>query len=301
MIENEDWKTTKTKRLNRRQLMKAVIPTYRNAPTLGAAALSEEMGAAQRLLAPLFTLAETSDWLIAGAVGEFEVGEKLFHIPRFIFMGPKGGGDTIRLAIFAALDGRHPEGPEAVVELLRDLDQNPAPARGFHIYVYPICNPSGFEAATRQNARGQDLATHFWRGSNEPEVYYLERELGVHRFAGVISLHTGNHHPTQHFHARTRYSILSEALLRPALDAAHQFILPERDEHWTDANPNPTVAKSMAADFLTRTEELKPVPFEINIEIPGLAPKVSQIRGTVAALTSILDSYRTLMATQQNI
>jgi hypothetical protein len=281
--------------------MKAVIPASRNAPALGATALSEEIGAAQRLLEPLITLAEISDSLIAGMVGEFEAGEKLFHIPRFIFMGPKGGGDTIRLGIFAAIDGRHPEGPEALVELLRDLDQYPATARGFHIYIYPICNPSGFAAGTRQNARGQDLAAHFWHGSNEPEVYYLERELGVHRFAGVISLHTRDHPAARHFHARTRHSLLNESLVRPALDAAHRFILPERDEHQPEAIANPTMGKSMPADFLTRTTELAPVPFEINLEIPGLAPKVSRIRGTVAALTAIMDSYRVLIGTQQNI
>jgi hypothetical protein len=57
----------------------------------------------------------------------------------------------------------------------------------------------------------------------------------------------------------------------------------------------------MPADFLTRTGELNPVPFEINLEIPILAPRVSQIQGTVVALKAILDSYRTLLATQQNI
>jgi hypothetical protein len=249
----------------------------------------------------LFKLADNSDSLIAGSVGEFEVGGKLFHIPRFIFMGPKGGGDTVRLGIFAAIHGNEPEGTQAIVALLQDLDKHPSTAKGYHIYAYPICNPAGFEAATRQNARGQDLARHFWRGSDQPEVYYLERELGVHRFAGVISLHTCHRHTTRHFFGRIRSSLLNAALVQPALEAAHQFIVTDSRGSREDAAPNRDALESTPADFLTRTGELNPVPFEIHLEIPSLAPGLFQIQGTAGALKVILDSYRTLLATQQNI
>jgi len=258
--------------------------------------IQEETSAAQRLLAPLFSLAESSDSLIAGSAGEFHAGKKLFLMPRFIFMGPKGGGDTIRLGIFAAIHGDETEGTQAIVALLQYLDKHPSTAKGYHIYAYPICNPAGFEAATRQNARGQDLSEHFWRGSNRPEVYYLERELGVHRFAGVISLHTGRHDAVRPFFGRTRNPLLNATLVQPALEAANKLILTE-----SGAARETDPLKSMPADFLTRTGELAPVPFEVNFEIPSAASRVSQIQGTAGALKVILDSYRTLLATQQNI
>jgi hypothetical protein len=46
---------------------------------------------------------------------------------------------------------------------------------------------------------------------------------------------------------------------------------------------------------------MRPMPFEINFEIPRHSPQRTQIVWTVHALKSILDSYRTVLAIQQNI
>jgi hypothetical protein len=159
--------------------MRAFKPAQLISSPLNAESLSDQPNATQRLLQPLLDLVENSDYLIGGSVGQFLVEQNLFQIPRFIFMGPTGGGDTIRLGIFAGLHGDDPEGAEALVELLQELEVAPQVARGFHIYAYPICNPIRFAARTRSNAAGDDLAGQFWSGSSQPEVYYLERELGV--------------------------------------------------------------------------------------------------------------------------
>ena len=281
--------------------MRAAIPVYRANSSAVPGPYHEEVGPAQRLLAPLLRLAKSSDSIVAGSVGEFEVRDKLYQIPRFIFMGPKGGGDTIRVGVFAAIHGDEPEGTEAIAALFQDLEDNPSTAKGYHIYAYPVCNPAGFDAATPHDARGQDLTAHFWRGSKQPEVYYLERELGVHRFAGVISLHGYNHPASRRFFGLTRNSILNAALVQPALEVAQKLILPEGENRREQSAPDRDGFKSMRSDFLTRSRELTPLPFEINFEAPRLAPKESQIQGTVAALKVILESYRTLLATQQDI
>jgi hypothetical protein len=54
-------------------------------------------------------------------------------------------------------------------------------------------------------------------------------------------------------------------------------------------------------DFLTVTDELDLSPFELHIGIPKHAPQPSQIHGTVGALKSILDSYRSLLSIGQNL
>jgi hypothetical protein len=125
--------------------------------------------------------------------------------------------------------------------------------------------------------------------------------MGVHRFAGVISLHIRRHDTTGHFIGRTRNPLLNTALVQPAVEAAHQFLLTERRGSREEIAPSRDATKTMPADFLTKTGELNPVPFEINLEIPSLPPRTSQIQGTVVALKAILDSYRALLATQQNI
>ena len=92
--------------------MRAFQPAQLVSSPLNAAALSDQPNATQRLLKPLLDLAENSDYLIGGSVGQFLVDQNVFQIPRFIFMGPTGGGDTIRLGIFAGLHGDDPEGAE---------------------------------------------------------------------------------------------------------------------------------------------------------------------------------------------
>jgi hypothetical protein len=279
--------------------MRAFQPAQLISSPSNAEALSDQPNAALRLLKPLLNLAENSDYLIGGSVGQFQVGQNLFQIPRFIFMGPTGGGDTMRLAIFAGLHGDDPEGTEALVELLQELKVAPQAARGYHIYIYPVCNPLGLAARTRTDAGGEPLAGQFWSGSSQPEVYYLERELGVLKFHGVISLQTQNH--STGFLVNTKSEILNRALAQPAIQATQKYLpgrLLKDESHpgLTDALANP-----LLPDFLTVTDELDPNPFELHIGIPKPAPRPSKIHGTVGALKSILDSYRSLLSIGQNL
>jgi murein peptide amidase A len=244
-------------------------------------------------------LSETSNFLIAGTVGEFDVGGEVFRIPRFIFMGPRGGGDTIRLGIFATVHGDEIEGAEAIVAFLRELERMPELAGGYHLYAYPLCNPSGFADRTRNNASGQDLAGQFWRGSAQPEVYYLEREMGVHCFHGVISLHSKSNFSG--FRARTSSVLLHEALSQPAVQATRKLLATALQDNVEDPGSHRGALDALPPGFLTATNELNPTPFEINLAIPTQIPKRLRIDGTLTVLTSILDSYRTLLALRQNL
>jgi hypothetical protein len=279
--------------------MRAFQPTQLISSPLNAEALSDQPNAAQWLLKPLLDLVGNSDNLIGGSVGQFLVDQSVFQIPRFIFMGPTGGGDTIRLGVFAGLHGDDPEGAEALVELLQELETAPQVARGFHIYAYPICNPIGFAARTRSNPVGEDLAGQFWSGSSQPEVYYLERELGVLRFHGVISLQTQNH--SGGFLVDTKSAVLNRALAQPAIQATQRFLPGSILKTESDIGSLRALPKPSLPNFLTVTDELDPSPFELHIGIPKHAPQPSQIHGTVGALKSILDSYRSLLSIGQNL
>jgi protein MpaA len=276
--------------------MRAVIPSQRISAPTNALALAEQGGKIEQLLAPLLQLADGSDYLIASSVGKFATGNGAFQVPRFILMGPQGGGDTVRLGLFAAIHGDDWEGAEALVEFLLELESSPQAAKGYHIHAYPICNPTGFAAGTRNNASGEDIATHFWNGSPQPEAYYLEREMGVHRFQGVISLQSVP--AGDHFSASTRSSILKTEVVRPALEATRRFLTGSPQSNAADEINTAAVKPS---GFLTATDELEPAPFEINFGIPRYAPRPSQIHGTISALKTILNSYRTLLAIRQDL
>ena len=108
-----------------------------------------------------------TDWL-----GGFEVGTGEYRLSRFTFRGPNSS-DPIRIGIFGAIHGDEPAGALAIVQFLRELAENPALAEGFHLQLYPVCNPTGFEDNTRHSRRGRDLNREFWKGSVEPEVEIL--------------------------------------------------------------------------------------------------------------------------------
>jgi murein peptide amidase A len=269
--------------------VRAIIPAGIAATPAPAKVFRGSAGAIQRFLAPLLDTAENSDWLVAGSVGELFAGRTRFHIPRFIFLGPGGGGDTVRLGIFAGVHGDDYSGTKAILSFLQQLESHPDLAKGYHIFAYPICNPSGFARGIRCNAAGHDLTSHFWNGSDQPEAYYLERELGVHRFHGVIVLEAGDQSNLRFFVTGGKNSTLRNSLASPFVPADQIFV--------ADASPSPATAKG----FLTMTNELRPVPFEIDIEIPRAAPKEKKIIVTINALDSILDSYRSVIAIQQNL
>ena len=140
-------------------------------------------------------------------------------MPRYLFLGPKGGDEPLRLGIFAGIHGDEPEGTHALVQLLRMFERQPELAAGYCLFAYPVCNPTGFEDRTRHSRAGKDLNREFWRGSNEPEVKLLQSELVAHSFHGIISLHTDD--TSQGFYGFAHGATLTRHLIEPALRAAN--------------------------------------------------------------------------------
>lgn len=251
------------------------------------------------LIQPLVDLAAGDRFLRYSPVGEFHFGERRYSLPRFVLPGPKGGGDPVRIGMFAAIHGDEPEGALALRDFLFWLSAHPEQARGYEIYAYPICNPTGFEDGTRHSRAGQDLNREFWRGSKQPEVYYLERELGVIRFHGVISLHSDD--TTDGTYAYARGATLTDALVEPALTAAEEF-LPRVNGAIIDGFPARNgVIKACYEGVLSDPIELRPNPFEIIFETPQKAPASLQVKATLAALQSIMREYRQLIAYGQDL
>src|SRR6185503_12254831 len=134
----------------------------------------------KRAVADLLTLLETpadSPHFVHLPGLQFERDGDTYELPRYRFVGPRGGDDAIRIGVFATIHGDEPESGLGLVRFLQELNQNPDAARGFIIHAYPICNPTGYEAGTRAARGGTDLNREFWRDSREPEVRLLEREL----------------------------------------------------------------------------------------------------------------------------
>src|SRR6059036_3942427 len=90
-----------------------------------------EKRAMDRLLASIEQTAEASARLLSKSLGQFESAGQTYSLPRYLYLGPKGGGDTIRIGIFATIHGDEPEGALGLLRLLNLLEKNPESAQGY--------------------------------------------------------------------------------------------------------------------------------------------------------------------------
>ncbi len=270
-----------------------------NAYSQTTAAGIPERRALDRLLANLDLLAENSDHLFKKSYGRFENKGLSYSMPRYLFLGPKGGGETVRIGIFATIHGDEPEGALALTRFLSALEKNPEIGEGYCLFIYPVCNPTGFEDNTRHSRSGKDLNREFWKDSAEPEVRLLETEIWTHAFDGIITLHSDD--TSNGLYGFVAGTVLSENLLEPALREAEKFLPRNRQRHIDGFAARNGIVSECYEGVLKAPREMKRPPFEITLETPQKAPLHGQVEAFSAALQTILVEYRYLMAIAQNI
>jgi protein MpaA len=248
----------------------------------------------RRLYWPFLALAEVCREIVGTVAGSFEWDEKRYTIPRFVFHGPSTGLPPIRLGLFALLQGDDQAGALGLQRFLNALVDNPAPAAGYELALYPLCNPTGYEDGTRHNRAGYNLTREFWRGSAQPEIKIMEAELRAGCFDGIIALRTDG--SSAGLQGYTPDPLLNEHLLRPSLSASAQVLpagqgtsrglLPAGDSQIGSEMPG-----ALAAPPDQRTR-----PFEIVFETPRSAPMTQQIEAISCALQTVLKEYRAFIA-----
>lgn len=276
----------------------SVRRAVRNQSGTGARPVFSDQGTnTGSLLDPLFALVGPK--LEHSLVGEFRSRGTLHAIPRFRFAGPAAGHDPVRLGLFAGVHGDEPAGVASLVDFLQALVADPARARGYEFFVYPIVNPTGCEDGTRHNRAGKDLNREFWRGSEEPEVCLLERELRAGHFQGLITLHADD--TCEGHYGYSHGCALDDALLRPALLAAERVLPRDRRTTIDGFNAREGVICDCFSGILAPPPEQKPRPFNVIFETPARAPFGLQVAANVAALDAIVATYRGFLSYAQNI
>src|SRR5271154_2402230 len=251
------------------------------------------------LLAPLDKIAATSPNLVANYEAHFESDGERYELPRYLFVGPRGGDTPIRIGIFAGIHGDEPEGVHAIVQFIKLLESKPELAAGYYLSFYPVCNPTGFEDATRFSRSGKDLNREFWKNSSEPEVRLLQAELISRSFQGIIALHTDD---TSHgFYGIVRGATLTKHLIEPALRAAEK-ILPRDERPVIDGfNARNGIIRDTFDGILSAPPKVRPRPFEIILETPQSPPAYLKEAAFVAALQTILAEYQKFIAYAPNL
>ena len=251
------------------------------------------------LLAPLEKIAATSANLVANHDAQFEVEGESYELPRYLFVGPRGGDTPIRVGIFAGIHGDEAEGIHALVQFIKLLEAKPELATGYYLSFYPVCNPTGFEDNTRHSRAGKDLNREFWRNSTEPEVRLLQAELISRSFQGIISLHTDD--TSDGFYGFAHGATLTKNLIEPALAAAGKF-LPRDGRPVIDGFParNGIIRESYDG-ILNAPPKIRPRPFEIILETPSSPPEYLKELAFVTALQTILVEYNKFIAYAPNL
>jgi protein MpaA len=251
------------------------------------------------LLAPLEQIAANSPNLVANHGACFEVGSQTYELPRYLFIGPKGGDEPIRIGIFAGIHGDEPESAHALVQFLKLLEAKPAPAAGYCLFIYPVCNPTGFEDRTRLSRNGKDLNREFWRDAADPEIKLLQAELVSHSFHGIISLHIDD--TSEGFYGFAHGATLTEHLIEPALIAAERCLPRNQNAVIDGFKARNGVIRETYPGVLSAPPAVRPRPFEIILEAPKAPPVYLKEAAFVFALQTIFTEYREFIAYAPNL
>ena len=251
------------------------------------------------LLAPLDKIAAYSPNLVANYEAQFESNGGHYELPRYLFVGPRGGDTPIRIGIFAAIHGDEPEGAHALVQFIKLLEARPELAAGYYLSFYPVCNPTGFEDGTRFSRGGKDLNREFWKNSAEPEVRLLQAELVSRSFQGIISLHTDD--TSDGFYGFAHGATLTKHLIEPALLAAEKLLARDGRQIIDGFRARNGVITDKYDGILSAPPKVRPRPFEIILETPVAPPEFLKQYAFVAALQAILLEYRKFIAYAPNL
>ena len=251
------------------------------------------------LLAPLDQIAVHSPNLVANYEAKFDADGETYELPRYLFVGPKGGDTPIRIGIFAGIHGDEPEGTHALVQFIKLLEAKPELAAGYYLSLYPVCNPTGFEDGTRFSRGGKDLNREFWKNSTEPEVRLLQAELVSRSFQGIISLHTDD--TSDGFYGFAHGATLTKHLIEPALQAAEKLLARNEGQIIDGFRARNGVITDKYDGILSAPPKVRPRPFEIILETPTAPPEFQKQFAFVAALQTILTEYRKFIAYAPNL
>ncbi len=250
-------------------------------------------------IAPLNRVAAGSINLVRKPFRVLRENSPDIYIPRYLFVGPKGGAEPIRVGFFAGIHGNEPEGTYALIDFIQALEVTPNVAKNYCLFVYPVLNPTGFEADTRLTGDGVNIPNEIWKNSLSPEVQALQSELWMHAFDGIISFKTDP--AAQELAIAVSGPIFFRHILSIELPVA-QDLLPQTVNSSRNAFP------AWKRVFLNETNELiraapglKPRPFEILITIPRQAPPYLQRAAVNLVLQSILTEYRNFISFGANI
>ncbi|HEY5741060.1 MAG TPA: succinylglutamate desuccinylase/aspartoacylase family protein [Terrimicrobiaceae bacterium] len=251
------------------------------------------------LLRPLEELARGSDYLFAAHLGYGDSLGISQSLARYLFAGPGEKRSYLRVGVFAGVHGDEESGVQATIALLERLHADPERARGYELFVYPVCNPWAYRERSRWTRSGEDLNRQFWKDSPEVEVQVLERQLRNLNFNGIISLHSDD--TSEGVYGFVKGHELTRHVLEPALEAAGHILPRNFDKSIDNFEANDGIIEQGYDGILSAPPEQKPRPFEVVFETPHHAAFDKQVEAHIVAVQTILDRFKVMISEAQDI
>jgi hypothetical protein len=247
------------------------------------------------LLAPLFAAAHESSSLIPSR-HPVTVGGEAYEIPKFLLLGQRGGGQPIRIGLFAGFEAGNSDSVQSLSHLLLQLKLSPALTRDYALLAYPVVNARGF---AEPPVPLSDFEQRFARDSADQDVQFFQGELRRWAFNGMISIRTDAH--ARGFYASVRSEVIASEVVEPALAVA-AAALPLAAQP-VKVRPGDRYART--ADYahgrLSPPADVRPYPFEVELFAPRSHPTEAQADGLFVAISEILRHYRALVAHAQDL
>jgi protein MpaA len=255
------------------------------------AAHSQGFAAAREILDILFDVSAHSESLMA-VRHEAKVGGCDIEIPKFMLLGQRGGGKPIRIALFAGIEDHGSlDGIAAISRLLLQAELQPALARDYALFAYPVVNFFEYQPA---RTRLESFVRRFAWERPDGDVRFFRSELRKWRFDGILTLRTDP--AAAGFHAAVRSELLAREVVSPALERV-KFVTQVSGR---PVRIRPGDMRTRLADYaegrLTAPPELRPYPFEAELFAPGLISPEERVRSLFVAVHEILWNYRRLLA-----
>ncbi|MBV9463765.1 MAG: hypothetical protein JO317_06000 [Verrucomicrobiae bacterium] len=272
-------------------LIATVPPAIQPPPRAAKKSVEKKRRSIDALLEPWNRLVSNSNRFFASTLQPFEILGQVYRIPRYHFIGPRAGGDYLRVGLFASLRGDETDALEALPTFIRNLATEPDLARGFELFLYPLSNPTGVEDGTRWSRVGGDLEDLFWRESIQPEIILLEKQIEALKFDGLISIGEWD---GEGMAGALRPASLAGDVLEPALGAAAA--------HLAGKPAAPPVFRQKLGG-VSASPQVRPRPFEASVAMPRTRrePKEKRPEALSIALTSLLAGYARHLAYAQGI
>ena len=253
----------------------------------------------RQLLRPLDELARGSNYLFAAHLAYGDSLNIVQGLPPISFRRSRRKAKLPASGSIRRSARRRRERDSRGHPLLERLHADPERARGYELFVYPVCNPWAYVERSRWTRSGLDLNRLFWTGSSEPEVEILERQLRNLDFNGIIALHSDD--TSEGLYGFVKGHELTRHVLEPALEAAGYILRRNFDKSIDNFEANNGIIEQGYDGILSAPPEQKPRPFEIVFETPHDAAFDRQVEAHIMAVQTILDRFKVMISEAQDI